>query len=505
LAYETVLDQLPQLAELLESNGQSLEDRLQDIPTLMDDIMRANPEADRATIARTLNAADSQIQLYRQEAELSQRLLRSSYEDFSETFVSDAVSDMAIQSMSSADDLKSYFETMPLDRTFVYDEEANTISITTGEGDESSREAAKIVILQDMLSVFPAQASTLKDAGIDPKAAMLEITQQLFGIESAEAEEMLELASSVEVKDATSATTADGRRRMGSTNPGPEGYTGQGDFRTGPAPGGSLGLEETGIKKISTDFADIIKNEIVARKEKSAEILESRSNINYSMDVTSVALGDDKKGTRSKLILNELKGKDLSAYANSNIIVPAGTEGNINTVGDLLGENIGLAQIADVRFTQVPTASGMQAGVVLQLKKATGADRDAELGASSVTMLYDDVISSFDPTMQSKVTNEFDNPGMQLTNDALSLMINIPGAVSPEDGVTFNKNINGTDLEITMFPIIREMGDDNLGIIAGISRVHVKSSGVDGEPLEENYALAVFIEKYNELKAQNNR
>ena len=120
-------------------------------------------------------------------------------------------------------------------------------------------------------------------------------------------------------------------------------------------------------------------------------------------------------------------------------------------------------------------------------------------------MLYDDVISSFDPTMQSRVTNEFDNPGMQLTNDALSLMINIPGAVSPEDGVTFNKNINGTDLEITMFPIIREMGDDNLGIIAGISRVHVKSSGVDGEPLEENYALAVFIEKYNELKAQNNR
>ncbi len=506
LAYETVLDQLPQLSELLESNGQSLEDRLQDIPTLMDDIMRANPEADRATIARTLNAADSQIQLYRQEAELSQRLLKNSYEDFSETFVSDAVSDMAIQSMSSADDLKSYFETMPLDRNFVYDEEANTISITAGEGDESSREAAKIVILQDMLSVFPAQASTLKDAGIDPKAAMLEITQQLFGIESAEAEEMLELASSVEVKDATSATTADGRRRMGSTKPGPEGYTGQGDYRTGPAPGGSLGLDETGIKKISTDFADIIKNEIVARKEKSAEILESRSNINYSMDVTSVALGDDKKGTRSKLILNELKGKDLSAYANSNIIVPGGTEGKINTVEDLVGkENIGLAQIADVRFTQVPTDSGMQAGVVLQLKKATGADRDATLGASSVTMLYDDVISSFDPTMQSRVNNEFDNPGMQLTNDALSLMMNIPGAVSPEEGVTFNKNINGTDLEITMFPTIREMKDDNLGIIAGISRVHVKGSGVDGEPLEENYALADFIEKYNELKAQNNR
>lgn len=506
LAYETVLDQLPQLSELLESNGQSLEDRLQDIPTLMDDIMRANPEADRATIARTLNAADSQIQLYRQEAELSQRLLKNSYEDFSETFVSDAVSDMAIQSMSSADDLKSYFETMPLDRNFVYDEEANTISITAGEGDESSREAAKIVILQDMLSVFPAQASTLKDAGIDPKAAMLEITQQLFGIESAEAEEMLELASSVEVKDATSATTADGRRRMGSTKPGPEGYTGQGDYRTGPAPGGSLGLDETGIKKISTDFADIIKNEIVARKEKSAEILESRSNINYSMDVTSVALGDDKKGTRSKLILNELKGKDLSAYANSNIIVPGGTEGKINTVEDLVGkENIGLAQIADVRFTQVPTDSGMQAGVVLQLKKATGADRDATLGASSVTMLYDDVISSFDPTMQSRVNNEFDNPGMQLTNDALSLMMNIPGAVSPEEGVTFNKNINGTDLEITMFPTIREMKEDNLGIIAGISRVHVKGSGVDGEPLEENYALADFIEKYNELKAQNNR
>ena len=120
-------------------------------------------------------------------------------------------------------------------------------------------------------------------------------------------------------------------------------------------------------------------------------------------------------------------------------------------------------------------------------------------------MLYDDVISSFDPTMQSRVNNEFDNPGMQLTNDALSLMINIPGAVSPKDGVTFNKNINGTDLEITMFPTIREMKDDNLGIIAGISRVHVKGSGVDGEPLEASYNLADFIEKYNTLKAQTNQ
>ena len=35
---------------------------------------------------------------------------------------------------------------------------------------------------------------------------------------------------------------------------------------------------------------------------------------------------------------------------------------------------------------------------------------------------------------------------MQLTNDALSLMMNIPGAVSPEEGVTFNKNINGTKI-----------------------------------------------------------
>ena len=489
LAYETVLDQLPQLAELLESNGQSLEDRLQDIPTLMDDIMRANPEADRATIARTLNAADSKIQLYRQEAELSQRLLKNSYGGFAETFVSDVVSDVAIDMMIPAGSLSEYFKEQPIENNFVYDENSNTIIVTKDEPQQGAREIANIVMLKDILPAISSTSALLTNAGVDANESALEITQQLFGVDREEAEEMIALASSVEV-DKSAVKTGGGTVQQ-LNSPG---------LKTEPT-----SYQDSRVTEMSSAINKIIQRSVSEAHDESVEFLSEKSKVNYAMDVTSVALGDDKKGTRSKLILNELKGKDLSAYANSKIIVPAGTEGNINTVGDLLGENIGLAQIADVRFTQVPTASGMQAGVVLQLKKATGASKDAELGASSVTMLYDDVISSFDPTMQSRVTNEFDNPGMQLTNDALSLMMNIPGAVSPEDGVTFNKNINGTDLEITMFPTIRKMGEDNLGIIAGIGRVHVKGSGVDGEPLEENYALADFIEKYNELKAQNNR
>ena len=489
LAYETVLDQLPQLAELLESNGQSLEDRLQDIPTLMDDIMRANPEADRATIARTLNAADSKIQLYRQEAELSQRLLKNSYGGFAETFVSDVVSDVAIDMGSPAGSLSEYFKEQPIENNFVYDENSNTITVTKDEPQQGAREIANIVMLKDILPAISSTSALLTNAGVDANESALEITQQLFGVDREEAEEMIALASSVEV-DKSAVTTGGGTVQQ-INSPG---------LKTEP-----ISYQDSRVTEMSNAINKIIESSVSEAHNESVEFLSEKSKINYSMDVTSVALGDDKKGTRSKLVVNELKGKDLSAYANSNVIVPTGTEGNINTVGDLLGENIGLAQIADVRFTQVPTASGMQAGVVLQLKKATGADRDATLGASSVTMLYDDVISSFDPTMQSRVNNEFDNPGMQLTNDALSLMMNIPGAVSPEDGVTFNKNINGTDLEITMFPTIREMGDDNLGIIAGIGKVHIKGSGADGEPLEGNYPLATFIEKYNELKAQNNR
>jgi hypothetical protein len=490
LAYETVLDQLPALAELLESNGQSLEDRLQDIPTLMDDIMRANPEADRATIARTLNAADSQIQLYRQEAELSQRLLRNSYGGFAETFVSDVVSDFAIDMMIPADSLSGYFKEQPIENNFVYDENSNTITVTKDAPQQGAREIANIVMLKDILPSISSPSALLTNAGVDANESALEITQQLFGVDREEAKEMIALASSVEV-DKSAVTTGGGTVQQ-INSPG---------LKTAPT-----SYEDSGVTEMSNAINKIIERSVSEAHDESVEFLSEKSKVNYAMDVTSVALGDDKKGTRSKLIVNELKGKDLSAYANSEIIVPAGTEGNINTVEDLVGkENIGLAQIADVRFTQVPTASGMQAGVVLQLKKATGADRDATLGASSVTMLYDDVISSFDPTMQSRVTNEFDNPGMQMANDALSLMMNIPGAVSPEDGVTFNRNINGTDLEITMFPTIREMGDDNLGIIAGIGKVYVKGSGVDGEPLEENYPLATFIERYNELKAQNNR
>lgn len=498
LAIQTAVDVIPELQQVLTANSrQPLEERLQDIPTLVDDIMRINPEADRATIVKQLNSVNSQVQLFQQEAELSQRLLRNSYGDFAETFVADALSDMAIAAAVPADDFKSYFDNVDLKHNFVYDAETNTITATKDEPKEGAREAANIAILSSLLhptredgsevSNHALNNSIFKNTGTDQVEAMSELVQGLFEVDKAEADEMIQIAQSVKVDYSPITTTTSSTDPL---NPG-------------------LGRTETNIDsevpQISNMLYSAVDKIIADANNESAEFLEGRDTVNYSMNVTSVALGDDKKGTMSKLIRDELKGRDLSAYSNSKIIAPTGTEEGISTVGGLLGENIGLAQIADVDFTQVMTPTGIQAGIVLQLKKATGSDRDATLGTSSVTMLYDDVISSFDPSMQNRITNTFDNPAARMINNSLSLMMSIPGAVSPEEGVTLTDNINGTNLEITMFPTIRPMGDENVDIIAGINRVTVKSSGGDGEPLEASYSLADFIEKYNTLKAQTNQ
>ena len=498
LAIQTAVQVVPELQQVLTANSsQPLEERLQDIPTLLDDIMRINPEADRATIAKQLNAVNSQVQLFQQEAELSQRLLRNSYGDFAETFVADALSDIAIAAAVPADDFRSYFDNIDLKHNFVYDAETNTITATRDEPKEGAREAANIAILSSLLRPTREDGSELsnhalnnsifKNTGTDQLGAMSEIVQGLFEVDKAEADEMLQIAQSVKVDYSPITTTT---RSADPLNPG-------------------LARTETSIDsevpQISSMLYSAVDKIIADANNESVEVLESKDTVNYTMDVTSVALGDDKKGTMSKLIRDELKGRDLSAYSNSSIIVPTGTEEGISTVRGLLGENIGLAQIADVDFTQVLTPTGIQAGIVLQLKKATDSDRDATLGTSSVTMLYDDVISSFDPDMQDKITNTFDNPAARMVNNSLSLMMSIPGAVSPEEGITLTDNINGTNLEITMFPTIRSMGDENVDIIAGINRVTVKSSGGDGEPLEASYSLADFIERYNTLKAQTNQ
>lgn len=499
LAIQTAVDVIPELQQVLTANSrQPLEERLQDVPTLVDDIMRINPQADRATVVNQLNAVNSQVQLFQQEAELSQRLLRNSYGDFAETFVADALSDMAIAAAVPADDFKSYFDNVDLKHNFVYDAETNTITATKDEPKEGAREAANIAILSSLLhptrkdgskiSNHALNNSIFKNTGTDQLEAMSELVQGLFEVDKAEADEMLQIAQSVKVDYSPITTTT--RSATDPFNPG-------------------LGRTERSIDsevpQISSMLYSAVDKIIADANNESVEFLEGRDTVNYSMDVTSVALGDDKKGTMSKLIRDELKGRDLSAYSNSNIMVPAGTEKGISTVGGLLGENIGLAQIADVDFTQVLTPTGIQAGIVLQLKKATGADRDATLGTSSVTMLYDDVISSFDPTMQDRITNTFDSPAARMVNNSLSLMMSIPGAVSAEEGITLTDNINGTNLEITMFPTVRPMGDENVDIIAGINRVTVKSSGGDGEPLETSYMLDAFIERYNELKAQTNQ
>ena len=83
-------------------------------------------------------------------------------------------------------------------------------------------------------------------------------------------------------------------------------------------------------------------------------------------------------------------------------------------------------------------------------------------------------------------------------------MMNIPGAATPEEGITIRDTSLGRDLEITLFPEIRPLDDENLNIIAGIQRVEVKATGGGEEPYEETFSLEQFKEFFNTSKALSN-
>lgn len=143
----------------------------------------------------------------------------------------------------------------------------------------------------------------------------------------------------------------------------------------------------------------------------------------------------------------------------------------------------------------------MKAALVLDLKKISGAGKDVVLPTSTITMLYDDVIQSFDPTLASKIENTYNSPGGMLINNALSLMLNIPGAHSPEEGVRMTDNINGRNFEITVFPTIKPLQDGGTDIIAGVGRVKIKASGNGLDTVEQEMSVNEFIQYYNGVKS----
>ena len=491
-AVQAAVQVLPVLQDIITSrNPVPLEERFampDAVNNIANEIIALNPDLDRGIIVQQLQQVKSTIDYNNAEIEASRMLLRNSYGDFAETFDAEIVSDIATAEMQVAGSLADYYNTVELNQNYVYDEETNTVVIKDEAPTEGSRDAAKIVILARMLQNIDNKDSIFRNANLDKMSAMGKVVSQMFGVDEDQARELISIAQDVSIDRTQQKVDRIDRGTPAFGNPG-----------LTTSAGRSILIDDTatqlGIRAYTT-----LDNQLREAKAESDAFLLDKKSVNYRMGVSSTALGDTD-GKMSKAVSDELKGVNMNTYANVSIVRDSTMGEEVMTVAQALGDGLNAAEIAGVKFTQVLTPAGMKAAVVLDLKKVSGADKDVALPTSTITMLYDDVIQSFDPTLASKIENTYNSPGGMLINNALSLMLNIPGAHSPEEGVRMTDNINGRNFEITVFPTIKPLQDGGTDIIAGVGRVKIKASGNGLDTVEQEMNVNEFIQYYNGIKS----
>mgnify|MGYP003108938250 FL=1 len=483
---------LPVLQDIITSrNPVPLEERFampDAVNNIANEIIALNPDLDRGIVVQQLQQVKSTIDYNNAEMEASRMLLRKSYGDWGENFTANVLSDVATQEMEVVGGMADYYNTVDLNQNYVYDEETNTVIVKNEEPTEGSREAAKIVILARMLQNVDSMDSVFRNSNVDKMSSMGTIVSQMFGVGEEEAAELIALAKDVSINREQQAT------RQSPYGMGAPQVSGMGDPETY-----TTTIVDTATQ-LGQNANTVLMQNIGAGKNTSDEFLSSKKSVNYRMGVSSTALGDTD-GKLSKAVNDELKGVNMNTYANVSIVRDSTMGEEVKTVAQALGDGLNAAEIAGVKFTQILTPAGMKAAVVLDLKKVSGADKNIALPTSTITMLYDDVIQSFDPAFASQIENTYNSPGGMLINNALSLMLNIPGAYSPEEGVRMTDNINGRNFEITVFPTIRPLQDEETDIVAGVGRVKIKASGNGLDTVEQEMSVNEFIQYYNGVKS----
>ena len=490
-AVQAAVQVLPVLQDIITSrNPVPLEERFampDAVNNIANEIIALNPDLDRGIVVQQLQQVKSTIDYNNAEIEASRMLLRNSYGDFAETFDAEIVSDIATAEMQVAGSMADYYNTVELNQNYVYDEETNTVVVKDEAPTEGSREAAKIVILARMLQNMDNRDSIFRNANLDKMSAMGKVVSQMFGVDEDQARELISIAQDVSI-DRTQQKVD--RVTVSTPSPGNPGLTTSG--------GDTILINDTATR-LGIQARGVVETHLKEAKAESDAFLLDKKSVNYRMGVSSTALGD-ASGDISKEVREELKGVNMDTYADLSII-PTAQSPEALTVAQALGEGLNAAEIGDVKFTQILTPAGMKAALVLDLKKVSGAGKDVVLPTSTVTMLYDDVIQTFDPTLARKIENTYNSPGGMLVNNALSLMLNIPGAHSPEEGVRMTDNINGRNFEITLFPTIKPLQDGGTDIIAGIGRVKIKASGNGLDTVEQEMSVSEFIQYYNGIKS----
>lgn len=492
-AYAAMMETIPELQayeQLYGTVNLAKDNAVDNITTAI--MTTINPDADEAFIRQTLQRAVVTQQHYRSQIAASEQMIADSYKGFAEGFMTDVLSDIAIDLELPAENMAAGFAAIEMDGNYSYDEASNSVSVTRGEPTEGSREAFNLATLSYMIKgQTEAARQTLQRAGIDTNDALLQITQQMFGVGEAEAEEMISIASTLDTsglsenEDASSTSTPYGPVQTASRVSKP--------LRIGKQ------IIATGINQKASGAYTA-----------SNEFLNSKNNIQYTTGATVRAYGD-RDGELSDALTSVLKNASVQAFTDVPVL---STQGIADRVKDLKPAEVTLgalfkndpdAKINDVRFTSYfdPVTRSMRPGLILDIRGGgSGAKKKPD---ETAVVPYDQMIFGFNPEMDDMILNNYQSPGGFMANAALATMLSYPSEYN-EQGVIFRDNIEGREIEIEFVPAVRPLEEEGLSVIAGLGSVILRSRGSGVEDQETRFDnVEEFIALYNAKKQTSNR
>lgn len=411
----------------------------------------------------------------------SEQLLRNSYGDFGEQALSDIVSSIAIDLEVVAPSLPEHFENMPIQNTYTYDEESNTVQIDAGQGDESSRDAWKLAILNKILTDRSVQlrSNVLEDAGVDENEFNKALVVNLFGVSPQEAEEVIQTATTLNIVNA-----GDDEEAYSPTSPA---------YGMDPLQPGVSSTSPAGLGFIANDLgvgvrmASTIESTFQSAADKSQDWLSQREKIQYTTGVTDRAIGD-RDGKISETLTKGFKGKQMLMLASAEV-VPTVASTAMDEDGLVVQDFVTdpSALIKTVTFTDYYNGATRTMDPALTFEYEGKGD-EAQTGR--LTIPYDAAVLDYNPRLQSMIMNTYDSAGGDLIRKAQAGLFAYPGLES----YVMEKEIGNTQVKFEFIPKINPAADEGIDIVAGIDRVIVTPRGRDAAVYDD---IGEFIKAYN--------
>lgn len=477
---QSLLEVVPGLAMWEQSTGQPI-NLGASTDELVNKAMMMDPSAKEPEIRLAIEQARTAQANNTAGIRASEQLLRNSYGDFGEQALSEIVSSIAVELEVVAPSLPEHFENMPIQNTYTYDEESNTVQIDAGQGDESSRDAWKLAILNRILTdrSVRLRSNVLEDAGVDENEFNKALVVNLFGVSPQEAEEVIQTATTLNIVNAGD----DGE----AYSPTPPAY-GMDPLQPGVSSTSPAGLgfvaNDLGVGGTMTS---IIESTFQSAADKSQDWLSQRDKVQYTTGVTDRAIGD-RNGEISETLTKGFKGKQMLMLAAAEV-VPTVTSTAMNeeglTVQDFVTDRSAL--IKTVTFTDYYNGATRTMDPALTFEYEGKGD---EAQAGRLTIPYDAAVLSYNPRLQEMIMNTYDSAGGDLIRKAQAGLFSYPGLES----YVMEKEIGNTQVKFEFIPKINPAADEGIDIVAGIDRVIVTPRGKDAAVYDD---IGEFIKAYN--------